>query len=105
LNELPNVRVVVALGKIAFDAWWRVLASRGIDIRPRPSFSHGAVFRPSGSPIVIASYHPSRQNTNTGKLTPAMMRVIFKKAASLAGKRGQTPFYDLRKRMRSIHNN
>ena len=83
LRQLPNVKVVVALGKIAFDVWWRVLAAKGIPVRPRPAFGHGAVYKPSGSPIVIASYHPSRQNTNTGKLTPKMMDSIFKKAARL----------------------
>ena len=84
LAQLPNIAVVVALGKIAFDAWWRVLASKGIGIRPRPLFAHGAVYKPARSPVVIASYHPSRQNTNTGKLTPRMMESVFKKAATLA---------------------
>ena len=85
LAHLPNVRVVVALGKIAFDVWWRVMASKGIVMKPRPQFSHGAVCRPKGAPVVIASYHPSRQNTNTGKLTAAMMSSVFKKAARFAG--------------------
>jgi len=80
IAQLPNVKVVVALGKIAFDVWWRILASRGFGVRPRPAFGHGAIYRPAGSPIVIASYHPSRQNTNTGKLTPQMMASIFQKA-------------------------
>ena len=83
LAQLPNGRGVVALGKIAFDVWWRVTAAKGVTIRPRPQFAHGAVTRLKGSPIVIASYHPSRQNTNTGKLTPAMMSDVFKKAAKL----------------------
>ena len=83
LAQLPNIRVVVALGKIAFDAWWRVMAQRGVVVRPRPSFGHGVVCRVTGSPIVIGSYHPSRQNTNTGKLTPAMMARVFQKAAKL----------------------
>ena len=82
LDSLPNVRIVVALGKIAFDVWWRVLAGRGIGVKPRPPFAHGAVYKPGGSPIVIASYHPSRQNTNTGKLTPKMMDGVFRKAAA-----------------------
>jgi uracil-DNA glycosylase family 4 len=77
IAQLPNIRVVVALGKIAFDAWWRVLASKGLGVGRRPQFGHGAMHRPPGSPTVIASYHPSRQNTNTGKLTPAMMDAVF----------------------------
>lgn len=84
IAQLPNIRVVVALGKIAFDAWWRVVAAQGRGIKPRPAFAHGAVYRPSGSPIVVAAYHPSRQNTNTRKLTPPMMAAVFKKAARLA---------------------
>jgi uracil-DNA glycosylase family 4 len=74
---LPNLTAVVALGRIAFDAYWRLLASRGIVMRPRPAFAHGAVHRTAGAPAVICSYHPSRQNTNTGKLTPAMMARVF----------------------------
>jgi uracil-DNA glycosylase len=81
LAELPNVQVVVALGKIAFDAWWRVIARRGIVPRPRPAFGHGVVHKVPGSPLVIGSYHPSRQNTNTGKLTTPMMEAVFTTAA------------------------
>jgi uracil-DNA glycosylase family 4 len=81
LAQLKNVRVVIALGKIAFDVWWRLMAGRGLVMKPRPPFAHGAVTRPKGGPIVIASYHPSRQNTNTGKLTPQMMSSVFSKAA------------------------
>ena len=83
LAYLPNVRVVVALGKIAFDVWWRVMATRGVVVKPRPPFGHGEVYKPKGGPVVIASYHPSRQNTNTGKLTPQMMSSVFSKAAKL----------------------
>lgn len=83
LEELKHVRVVVALGKIAFDVWWRVMAGQGLAIKPRPPFSHGAVYKPEGGPIVIASYHPSRQNTHTGKLTPSMMSSVFRKASTL----------------------
>ena len=83
LAQLPHVQIVVALGKIAFDVWWRVMAAKGIVVKPRPEFGHGAVCRPKGGPIVISSYHPSRQNTNTGKLTPVMMSGVFRKAAKL----------------------
>jgi len=87
LQHLPNVTVVVALGKIAFDVWWRVLAGKGVVVRPRPAFGHGLVHKPAGSPMVIASYHPSRQNTNTGKLTPKMMNAVFRKANALMQRR------------------
>ncbi|HKY20183.1 MAG TPA: uracil-DNA glycosylase [Vicinamibacterales bacterium] len=83
LAQLPNVRVVVALGKIAFDAWWRVMAAKGFVVKPRPPFSHGVVRRVAGAPVVIGAYHPSRQNTNTGKLTARMMDSIFRTAAKL----------------------
>ena len=83
LAQLPNVRVVVALGRIAFDAWWRVMAAKGVVVRPRPAFGHGVVHRVAGSPVVIGAYHPSRQNTNTGKLTPKMMDAVFRTAAKL----------------------
>jgi len=83
LAQLPNVQVVVALGRIAFDAWWRVMAGKGVGVRPRPAFGHGVVHKVPGSPIVIGSYHPSRPNTNTGKLTPKMMESVFRTAATL----------------------
>lgn len=73
---LPNIRVIVCLGRIGFDAAWRLLASRGIVLRPRPAFAHGALYTAKGL-TVIASYHPSRQNTNTGKLTPEMLASVF----------------------------
>jgi uracil-DNA glycosylase len=83
-GALPNVKVIVALGRIGFEAAWRLLADRGIAIRPKPLFGHGLVYRPSGGPPVVASYHPSRQNTNTGVLTPAMLDSVFKTARKLA---------------------
>jgi uracil-DNA glycosylase family 4 len=87
IRALPRARVFVALGRIAFDACWRVQADRGVHVRPRPPFEHGGVHRcPDGS-VVIASYHPSRQNTNTGRLTPAMLRGVFRKACVEAGLR------------------
>jgi uracil-DNA glycosylase len=79
---------VIALGKIAFDVWLRLLKRRGASIpSPRPPFAHGAMTRIAGPvgvpPIVLGCYHPSRQNTNTGKLTPAMMMAVFRKAKGL----------------------
>ena len=49
-------------------------------VRPRPPFAHGAVYTVPGGPLVIASCHPSRQNTNTGRHTPAMMHAVFARA-------------------------
>jgi uracil-DNA glycosylase family 4 len=81
---LPRVKVVVALGKIGFDAWLQSIRRRGVAISPRPPFAHGAVV-PCGeqAPLLMGCYHPSRQNTNTGKLTPAMMEAVFEKAKAL----------------------
>ncbi len=78
LEYLPNVKVVVALGKIAFDVWWSVMREKGVVIKPRPVFGHGVVCKVPGSPTMIGSYHPSRQNTHTGKLTSEMMSGVFK---------------------------
>jgi uracil-DNA glycosylase len=81
---LPNLRVIVCLGRIAFDAAWRLLASRGAGLRPRPAFAHGAICRAPNGMTIVASYHPSRQNTNTGKLTPRMLATVFKIARRAA---------------------
>jgi uracil-DNA glycosylase family 4 len=90
VRALPNVRVVVALGKIAFDAWLQLLRSRGVAMTPRPQFSHGVIVTPPTTnyptiqlPTLMGCYHPSRQNTNTGKLTPRMMVDVFRKARRL----------------------
>jgi uracil-DNA glycosylase family 4 len=74
---LPKLQVIVCLGRIGFEAAWRLLESNGIRMRPRAPFGHGLAYRPAEGPTVIASYHPSRQNTNTGKLTPAMLKDVF----------------------------
>jgi uracil-DNA glycosylase len=94
---LPHLRVVVALGRIGFDAWLQLLRRRGVQLSPRPQFAHGAIVRfdrrAAGDgeadlqvgppPILLGCYHPSRQNTNTGKLTPRMMKDVFRKARRL----------------------
>jgi uracil-DNA glycosylase family 4 len=82
-GALPNVRVVVALGKIAHDAWLQRLKRQGLKVSPRPAFAHGSIARIDGAPILVGCYHPSRQNTNTGKLTPAMMVDVFRTAKRL----------------------
>ena len=98
VSALPNIRVVVALGKIAFDAWLQLLkrsgraAFDGSALRRnlphrRPQFGHGVVVnfvQPQTTnhqpPTLIGCYHPSRQNTNTGRLTASMMVNVFRKA-------------------------
>ena len=104
VDQLPRVRGVIALGKIGFDAWLQRLRRRGIVLSPKPQFGHGVVVRPGArpdqtrarktlsnqaralpvhqgqSPWLIGCYHPSRQNTNTGKLTAGMMESVFRKA-------------------------
>jgi uracil-DNA glycosylase len=86
LAQLPKVQVVVALGRIGFDAWLQLLKRRGVGASPRPQFGHGAVARMGDSlPVLVGSYHPSRQNTNTGKLTARMMERVFRKARRLLG--------------------
>jgi uracil-DNA glycosylase family 4 len=78
---LTHVRVVVALGKIAFDAWLHRLRRLGIAPRPRPRFAHGEVVDLGpGQPLLLGCYHPSRQNTNTGVLTADMMVQVFRRA-------------------------
>jgi len=76
LRRLTRVRVVIALGKIAFDTYCR---ARGLT--PVPAFAHNRSY--PGAPVLIASYHPSRQNTNTGKLTAPMWDAVFTQAREL----------------------
>ena len=78
---LPRVRVVVALGKIAFDAYLQLLKYRGAATTPRPSFGHALAHPLPNGQLLIGCYHPSRQNTNTGKLTATMMDEVFRLAA------------------------
>ncbi len=84
VDALPRARVLVALGRIAFDACLRLLAERGPLPIPRPAFAHGATLSHESGVRLIASYHPSRQNTNTGKLTPEMLRSVFRSARRAA---------------------
>src|SRR4029077_16323207 len=78
LDALPRVRVVVALGKIGFDAYLQLLKRRGHAARPRPQFAHNLAHALPNGQILIGCYHPSRQNTNTGKLTAGMMDDVFR---------------------------
>jgi len=79
LELLRRVRVVVTLGKLAHDAYLAILRARGA-LPPRSGFpfAHAAVHRlPGRLPLLISSYHPSQQNTQTGRLTEAMLRKVF----------------------------
>lgn len=90
LELLDNVRVVVALGKVAFDVYLSILRERGV-IKSRAPFvfGHDRVHRVArGGPVLISSYHPSQQNTSTGKLTEKMLEDVFRRAKKMAGKEG-----------------
>jgi uracil-DNA glycosylase family 4 len=85
LAGLKNVKVVVALGKIGFDAYLNYLKRRNL-LRNRQQylFKHGSSYRLPDGKLLLASYHPSNQNTQTGKLTRPMFVKIFQEAARLA---------------------
>jgi uracil-DNA glycosylase len=77
---LPNVRVVVALGAIAWRACVDHAARAGVSLsRPRPTFAHGTIM-PIGERVLIGSFHVSQQNTQTGKLTPSMFDAVLESA-------------------------
>jgi uracil-DNA glycosylase family 4 len=80
LAALPGIRVVVALGKIGFDAYLRLLGRRGVLVKPRPPFGHDLAHVLPNGQTLIGCYHPSRQNTNTGKLDAAMLDDVFARA-------------------------
>jgi uracil-DNA glycosylase len=80
IAALPRIAVVVALGKIGFDAYLQLLKRRGIVVRPRPAFGHAVEHTLPNGQTLIGSYHPSRQNTNTGKLDARMMDQVFRRA-------------------------
>ena len=83
MELLKRAQVVVALGRIAFDGYLRLLREQGCDI-PRFEFKHAAVYALGNQmPTLICSYHPSRQNTQTGRLTVEMFDSIFEKAKKL----------------------
>jgi uracil-DNA glycosylase family 4 len=89
LGLLQRVRVVIALGKIAFDTYLRVRREQGLPaLRPLPRFGHGAAYRLGDGVTLIASYHPSQQNTQTGRLTRPMFHAVFRKARGILQERG-----------------
>ena len=87
LALLKNIEIVVPLGAIAFGAYLSILKSEGlIGSRASFPFAHGALFSThTGGPRVLVSYHPSQQNTSTGRLTAVMLRDIFLEARKLIG--------------------
>ena len=85
LAGMAKPRILVALGALAFDACLTVLAGTGSAIpKPRPRFVHGARYR-IGNDWLLATYHPSQQNTFTGVLTQPMLRAVLRRAVKLAG--------------------
>jgi uracil-DNA glycosylase family 4 len=83
LALLEHLRVVVCLGGFAWDAWLRQCGAAVP--RPKPKFGHGAVWAPEGGLLTVGCFHPSQQNTFTGKLTPEMLDDVFALVRDLAG--------------------
>jgi uracil-DNA glycosylase family 4 len=84
LKWFTNLRVVIALGKIAFDSYLTAYRELGGDVpKPRPNFAHAAMIALPGGPTLICSYHPSQQNTFTGKLTRPMFQAVFRQARAI----------------------
>jgi uracil-DNA glycosylase family 4 len=86
LELLPALKVVVALGRIAFDDYLDVLKARAAIASRAPfQFGHDRQFHiAQGQPVLVSSYHPSQQNTSTGKLTEKMLADVFRRARILA---------------------
>lgn len=86
-NLLKNIRVIVGLGKIGFDSSLQALQSLGLfEFRKRPQFSHGSILQIHDDLHLIGSFHPSQQNTFTGRLTEEMFDSIFEMANALLGR-------------------
>jgi uracil-DNA glycosylase family 4 len=83
LGLLARVGVIVALGAFGWDAALRVLAEQGHIVRPKPRFGHGAEVS-VGPYRLLGTYHPSQQNTFTGKLTPSMLEAVLRRARQIA---------------------
>jgi uracil-DNA glycosylase family 4 len=104
---MPNIRVVLALGRIAFDATLKLYAQRGwlTKAAAKPKFGHGIASRfADGVPHLVASFHPSQQNTFTGRLTPAMMRDVFGTCRTLveAGPPPASPVHSPARKRRKV---
>ncbi|HEY8515033.1 MAG TPA: uracil-DNA glycosylase [Candidatus Binatia bacterium] len=84
LALLRRVKVILALGAIAWDSVLAALAETGLVLRPKPRFGHGAEVRLDARRVLVGSYHPSRQNTQTGKLTREMLASVMARVRELA---------------------
>ena len=88
LDLLDRVRVIVCLGAFAWAGAHSLLADRGVAVpRPRPRFGHGSTSA-TGGPLILGSYHPSQQNTFTGRLTEEMFDAVFAEARRLLDEGG-----------------
>jgi uracil-DNA glycosylase family 4 len=88
LALLSRVRVVVGLGRIGWQAYIRARRTLGLPLpRPLPAFGHGAEASMTDGVTLLGTYHPSQQNTFTGKLTRPMLRAVFLRARALLGAR------------------
>ena len=86
LELLGDVRAVLCLGAFAWDAALRLLAANEAALpRPRPRFGHGSELAPEGAPRLLGCFHPSQQNTFTGRLTEPMIDAVLLRARALAG--------------------
>jgi uracil-DNA glycosylase len=84
LARLRGIRVVVALGKIGWDAYLRARRAQGAPVpRPLPRFGHGAEAAMPDGVVLLGSFHPSQQNTFTGRLTRPMLHAVFRRARTL----------------------
>lgn len=81
---LSEIKVFIALGAVAWDGILRTLSALGHPIKPRPRFGHGAEAQ-VGPYLLLGSFHPSQQNTFTGRLTPPMLDAVFLRAREAAG--------------------
>jgi uracil-DNA glycosylase len=83
IDLLTNIQGLVALGRIAYDGIVKILNGRGLNF-PRNTFGHGKLIQPNGADIwILQSYHPSRQNTQTGRLTESMFSDIWAQSRRL----------------------
>jgi uracil-DNA glycosylase len=84
IEMLEDVRVVIALGKIGFETFLTAWQELGREVgKPKPKFAHGSEHRIQPGVTLLGSYHPSQQNTFTGRLTRSMFHSVFERARSL----------------------